>query len=291
MHPPKFEYIAPASLDEAIRVLQQYDGDAKLLAGGQSLLPLMKLRLARPRALVDLGRIPDLAYVREEGGSLRIGAMTRTNDLGASGPVRSRYPILSDAASVIADPLVRNMGTVGGNLSHGDPSNDLPACMVALDATYALQGPTGARTVRAREFYRDTFVTALGDQEILTEIRIPAARAGQGNAYVKLERRAGDFPIVGIAANLVVDPGGAVREAGLGLTAVGPTVLDASSACNSLLGRRAGEADIAAVARQARALSKPVSTLQGTAEYKGRMVELFTRKAVDRAYRRARGGT
>src|SRR2546425_13232273 len=198
--PPRFEYFAPSSVDEAVQILDRFGGEAKVLAGGQSLLPVMKLRLAEPRALVDINRIPDLAHIREDAKSLRIGATTRTNDLNDSELIHARYPILSDAAYEIADPLVRNMGTVGGNVSHGDPANDLPACMLALGAHFVVRGPNGSRSVAAHEFYQDTFVTALESNEILLEIEIPKARPGQGNAYVKLEKRIGDVPIVGVAA-------------------------------------------------------------------------------------------
>ena len=168
-----------------MEILGRYGGEAKVLAGGQSLLPVMKLRLAEPKALVDINRIPNLAYIREDGGWLRIGATSRTNDLNDSDIVKRRYPILTDAAAVIADPLVRNMGTVGGNVSHGDPANDLPACMLALGAQFVVRGPKGTRTIPALSFYQDTFVTALEPDEILTEIQIPTHRAGQGTAYEK----------------------------------------------------------------------------------------------------------
>src|SRR5881628_1167287 len=212
MIPPRFEYFAPSTLDEAVEILGRYGGEAKVLAGGQSLLPVMKLRLAEPKALVDINRIPDLAYIREDGGWLRIGATTRTNDLNDSELIHARYPILSDAAYEIADPLVRNMGTVGGNVSHGDPANDLPACMLALGAHFVVRGPNGSRSIAAHEFYQDTFVTALESNEILLEIEIPKARLGQGNAYVKLEKRIGDFPIVGVAANLVLGTKGTIES-------------------------------------------------------------------------------
>jgi len=289
MIPPRFEYHAPASLDEAIGLLDRYAGDAKILAGGQSLLPLMKLRLAGPRALVDLNRIPGLAYVREEGGLLRIGALARTNDLNDSDLVRTRYPILSDAAAVISDPLVRNMGTVGGNAAHGDPSNDLPACMIALRAAYLVRGPNGTRTVPAQEFYLDTFATALAPNEVLTEIQIPQARPGQGTAYIKLEKRAGDFPIVGIAASLV-EAGGTIAEAGIGLTAVGPTALRAADAEAALAGHAPDDAAFRRAADLAQDIARPVSDLRGTAEYKKAMVGLLMRRALERAHGRARGG-
>ncbi len=290
MIPPKFEYYAPATIDEAVKLLDRFGGEAKVLAGGQSLLPLLKLRLAEPKALVDINRIHDLSYIREDGEHLRIGSMARTNALNRSELVHKKYPILSDAAHVIADPLVRNMGTVGGNVSHGDPANDLPACMLALGAQYVARGPNGTRTVRADAFYHDTFVTALEPNEILTEIRIPKAHAGQGNAYLKLEKRIGDFPIVGVAANLILGSDGKIAHAGIGLTAVGPTAINARKAADHLLGRHANDADLDAAAEIARDLAQPVSDLRGPAEYKQAMVQVLARRALMKSMDRARGG-
>jgi carbon-monoxide dehydrogenase medium subunit len=290
MIPPRFEYFAPATIDEAIQILDRFEGEAKVLAGGQSLLPVMKLRLAEPRALVDINRIPNLAFIREDAKSLRIGATTRTNDLNDSDLIHKRYPILSDAAYEIADPLVRNMGTVGGNVSHGDPANDLPACMIALGAIFHLRGPKGDRTVPAPEFYQDTFVTALAPNELLHEIEIPKAKAGQGNAYVKLEKRVGDFPIVGIAANLLIGSKGVIQAAGLALTAVGPTVLKAVDAERHLVGKAPDEAAFARASELAKGIASPTSDLRGPAEYKKAMVGVLTRRALHRAAERARGG-
>ena len=290
MIPPRFEYFAPSSIDEAIQILDRFGGEAKVLAGGQSLLPVMKLRLAEPRALVDINRIPDLGYIREDAKSLRIGATARTNDLNDSELIRSRYPILSDAAFEIADPLVRNMGTVGGNVSHGDPANDLPACMLALGARFHVRGPKGSRTVPAREFYQDTFVTALEPNELLSEIEIPKASSGQGNAYVKLEKRVGDFPIVGVAANLRMESKGKIGSAGLALTAVGPTVLQATEAERHLVGKAPDEATFARASELAMGIANPTSDLRGPAEYKKAMVGVLARRALHRAARRARGG-
>jgi len=290
MIPPRFEYYAPASIDEAVQVLDRYGGEAKVLAGGQSLLPVMKLRLAEPKALVDLNRIADLAFIREDDKFLRIGAMTRTNDLLDSKMLRERYPILTDAAYEIADPLVRNMGTVGGNVSHGDPANDLPACMLALGAQYVVKGPKGSRTIPAKEFYQDTFVTALEPNEILVEIHVPKARPRQGTAYVKLEKRVGDFPIVGVAANLVIDSKGKIEQAGVGLTAVGATALKATDAERELVGKVADDALLGRAAALAEAMAKPTSDLRGPAEYKKAMVRVLTRRALRRAWERARGG-
>ncbi len=286
---PQFEYYAPVSVEDAIELLDRFGGDAKVLAGGQSLLPVMKLRLAEPKALVDINRIPNLSYIREEGDHLRIGALARTNDLNDSELIRTRYPIFSDAASVIADPLVRNMGTVGGNVSHGDPANDLPACMLALGATFLVKGPKATRAIPAEEFYVDTFATALEPNEILLEVQLPKARSGQGSAYIKLEKRAGDFPIVGVAVNLL-EARGKIEKAGIGLTAVGPTALKAREAEAALASHAPDEAVFRRAADLARDVSRPVSDLRGPAEYKRAMVAVLARRALHRAHERARGG-
>ncbi|HYM40399.1 MAG TPA: xanthine dehydrogenase family protein subunit M [Thermoplasmata archaeon] len=289
MIPPKFEYYAPTSVEDAVDLLDRFEGEAKVLAGGQSLLPLLKLRLAEPKALIDLNRIPNLAYLREEGDLLKIGALTRTNDLNDSDLIRSRYPIFADAAAVIADPLVRNLGTVGGNVSHGDPANDLPACMIALGAKYIVRGSHGNRTVSADQFYVDTFATALEPNEVLVEIQIPRTKAGQGSAYVKLEKRAGDFPIAGVAVSLV-ESRGKVEAAGMGLTAVGPTVIRAKEAEGALAGHAPDEATFRHAADLARKAAKPVSDLRGPAEYKASMVAVLARRALQAAHGRAQGG-
>ncbi len=291
MIPPRFEYYAPTSVNEAVELLDRYGGEAKVLAGGQSLLGAMKLRLAEPKALVDINRIPNLAYIREEGGWLRIGATTRTNDLLDSDLLKRRYPILTDAAAVIADPLVRNMGTVGGNVSHGDPANDLPACMLALGAHFVAHGPSGKRTIAADGFYRDTFTTALESNEILTEIQIPEARPRQGNAYAKLEKRAGDFPIAGVAANLVLRPDHTVEGAWIGLTSVGPTAIKAKEAGDALMGRTAGESEFRHAAQLAMNVAQPTADLRGPVEYKRAMIGVLTRRALSWAAKRARGGS
>ncbi len=290
MIPPRFEYFAPSTVDEAVRLLDRFGGEAKVLAGGQSLLPVMKLRLAEPKALVDINRIPDLSYIREDAKSLRIGAITRTNDLNDSELIHNRYPILSDAAHEIADPLVRNLGTVGGNVSHGDPANDLPACMLALGAHFVVHSPKGTRTIPAHAFYQDTFVTALESNEILTEIEIPKARSGQGNAFMKLEKRVGDFPIVGVAANLVLNAKGTIESAGLALTAVGPTALKAVEAERSLVGKVPDAAAFEKAAELAQGIASPVGDLRGPANYKIAMVRVLALRALHQAASRARGG-
>lgn len=291
MIPPQFEYYVPNSVDEAVALLRRFDGEAKVLAGGHSLIPLMKLRLAQPKALIDINRIADLAYVRENGGHLVLGAMTRTADLLDSEVVRRSYPILTDAAREIADPLVRNLGTVGGNVCHGDPGNDLPACLLALGAELAVTGPNGPRTIDVSQFYRDTFVTALEPAEVLVEIRIPKAKPHQGNAYHKIEKRVGDFAIAGAAANVVLDGAGRVSSAGLGLTGVGPTALSAADAAAALVGQVPNESHLANAARLAEAAADPSADLRGPVAYKRAMVGVLVRRVLERALARAKGGS
>ena len=291
MFPPQFEYYAPNSVDDAVALLSRFNGEAKVLAGGHSLIPLMKLRLAAPAVLIDINRIPELAYIREEGTHLKIGATTRTNELLESSLLRKSYPILTDAAQEIADPLVRNLGTVGGNVCHGDPGNDLPACMIALGAHMVLQGAGGNRTVPASEFYKDTFVTALEPNEMLVEVRIPKAVAYQGNAYHKIEKRVGDFAMAGAAANLVLDETGNVTHAGIGLTGVGPTALSAREAATSLLGKPTDDSNLQIASKLAQEAAQPTSDLRGPAEYKRAMAGVLVHRVLTRAAARAKGGT
>lgn len=223
MIPGAFEYHAPTSIGEAIDLLVRFGEDAKVLSGGQSLIPLMKLRLASPRHLVDINRIPGLAYVREADGFLRIGALTRESDLEESDLVRTRYPILFDTCKVIADPLVRNLATVGGNLAHADPANDHPATMLALEAEVVAVGSKGERRIPVASFFAGPFTTALGFDEILVEMRVPTPPARSGGAYLKLERKVGDFATAAVAAQVTLNANGACERAGIGLTNVGST--------------------------------------------------------------------
>jgi len=289
MYPPNFEYYAPTTLQEAIGLLDQHQGEAKVLAGGQSLIGMLKLRLAEPGALVDINRIPNLAYIREDEKGLAIGALTRTAELGRSELITSRYPIFSDAGFEIADPTVRNWGTVGGNLAHGDPGNDLPACMMAVNADYVIQGPKGSRTIPARKFYQDTFVTALQPNEILVEARVPRAGPGMGSAYGKMERKVGDFATAGVGVALVTR-GGTIERAGIGLTNVGPTALYAQAASEYLAGKSGSAADIAKAGDLAAQSAQPIADNRGPVEFKQDMVRVWTRRTVARAVARASGG-
>jgi carbon-monoxide dehydrogenase medium subunit len=289
MIPGTFAYVAPRTLSEAVALLGRHPEEAKLLAGGQSLIPMMKLRLAAPEILVDINRLADLAYVREGNGHLAIGALTRESDLEAAPGLAERYPILVETCAVIADPIVRNLATVGGNLAHADPANDHPATMLALRAELVATGPTGSRTIPIDDFFVDTFSTVLEPAEILTEIRVPAPGARSGGAYLKLERKVGDYGVAGVGAYLVLDAGGRVEQAGLGLTNVGPRPIRASQAEAALAGRVPSEAVLRTAAEQAAAAADPTSDLRGPADYKRAVVRTLTFRALSRAVERARG--
>ncbi len=293
MIPPSFEYYEPATLQEALSLLQKSGENAKILAGGQSLIPVMKLRLGQPTHLIDLNRVENLSYIREADGMLKIGAMTRVADLEASPLLKSKYGVLHDTAMNIADPLVRNRGTAGGNVSHADPANDLPATMLALEAQMTAVGPSAARrSFRAQDFFVDSFTTALSHDEILTEIAVPAYAPGSGGAYLKLEKRVGDFAIVGVAAQIFLNHDGTCQKAGLGLTAVGPTALKATGAEDYLKGKSLGDPNVLAKAGElASDKSSPVADLRGPAEYKKEMIKVLTVRALKRAQQRAVGGS
>jgi len=287
MIPGAFDYFAPSTLPEAIALLQQHGEDAKLLAGGHSLIPLMKLRLAEPAYLIDINRIDGLAYIKEEEGELRIGALTREADLDASALVRARYPLLADTARVIADPLVRNMATVGGNLAHADPANNHPATMLAYGARVVATGPRGERIIPITDFFVGLFATALTPDEILTEIRIPMPSPRSGGAYVKLERKVGDYATAAVAAQITLDEGGACQYAGVGLTAVDSTPIKAARAEAALRGRPLDDANIRAAAQIASEECDPTADLRGSAEYKRAMIKELTKRALTKARERA----
>ncbi len=267
MIPAAFDYHAPRSVPEAIALLSRFGDSAKVISGGQSLLPLLKLRLGSAEHLVDIGRIPGLEYVREEGGLLRIGGRTRESTLERSEIVQARYPILVDTARVIADPLVRNRATVGGNLAHGDPANDHPATMLALRASVVAQGPKGERVIPIDRFFTGLFSTALAPDEILTEIRIPAPPNRSGGAYVKLERKVGDYATAAAAAQVTLEANGGFAQVGLALTNAGPMPVRAAAAEQFLAGKRATEANVAEAARRAAEASSPTADRRGSVEY------------------------
>jgi len=289
MIPPPFEYARPATISDALALLQQHGDDAKVLSGGQSLIPMMKLRLARPAWLIDINAIPGLSGIQEEGGYLKIGGLTREADIESSDLIRARYPILHDTARVIADPLVRNLATAGGNLAHGDPANDHPATMMALRAEVVAAGPGGVRVIPIDSFFLSIFTTALEPAEILTEIRIPIPPPRSGGAYFKLERKVGDFATAGVAAQVTVDANGACQTVGIGLTNVGPTPIRARKSEGSLRGKRLDSPAIGQAAQFAADESQPSSDLRGPEEYKRGLVKELTRRALMRALERAQG--
>jgi len=287
MIPPAFEYLRPKTVPEALAMLKQHGDEAKILSGGQSLIPMMKLRLARPGYLIDINRISGLAYIKEEGGFLKIGGLTREAELEASPLIQSKYPILQDTTRVIADPQVRNLATVGGNLAHGDPANDHPATMIALGVQVVATGSAGERVIPVEDFFVSLFATALRADEILTEIRIPVPPARSGGAYFKMERKVSDFATAAVAAQLTLDAQGAIQKAGIGLTNVGATPIKARTAENFLRGKKLDAASIGQAAQLAAGEAQPSSDLRGPAEYKKVLINELTKRALARAGERA----
>ncbi len=290
MIPPSFDYHVPDSVNDAIGMLQKYGSEAKILSGGMSLIPLMKLRLAEPAHLIDINRISGLDYIKESDGFLEIGALAREVDLEKSELVRSKYPLLLDTTLVIAYPLVRNRATIGGNLAHGDPANDHPATMLALEAEIVVVGSQGERKIPVTSFFTDLFTTALSSGEILTEIRIPIPPPGSGGAYFKLERKVGDFATAGVAAQLTVGKDDVCERAGIGLTNVGLTPVKARRAEEALRGKKIDGESIKRAAQLAAQGSEPTADLRGSQEYKRDLVRVLAIRALDRALERSRRG-
>ncbi len=289
MIPPAFDYHRPESLPEAIELLTRYGEGAKILSGGQSLLPLLKIRLAAPEHLIDIGKIAGLAYLREEDGFLRIGACTSESALEKSELVQRRYPLLHDTTRVIADPLVRNRATVGGNLAHGDPANDHPATMIALRADIVVIGPAGERVIPAGQFFRGLYTTALAADEILIEVRVPVPPPRSGGAYVKLERKVGDYATAATAAQVALDESGAIARAGLGLTNAGTVPVQPTAAESYLAGKQPTDDVVAEAARLAGEAAQPSPDRRGSVEYKRAMARIHTGRALSLAIQRARG--
>jgi carbon-monoxide dehydrogenase medium subunit len=290
MYPSRFEYFAPRSLDEALATLDRWDGEARVLAGGQSLIPLLKLRFGEPRALVDLNRVPGLDGLGERDGHLEIGALVRHRDCERSALLRRRYGVLGDAAPVISDPLVRNLGTVAGSLAHADPQGDWGSALLAAGAEVEARSVAGSRTIPLAGFFQGPFTTALEPNEILTTVRVPVPPARSGGAYLKLERKVGDFATVGVAVQLSLADGGRVERAGIALTGVAPTNLVAAPAEAALQGQELDDAAIAEAARLAAAAAQPRSDLRGSADYKRRVVQVFCERGLRRAAAAAHRG-
>jgi len=289
MIPPQFDYVRPAGLDEALRILTEREGEAKLLAGGYSLLPLLKLRLAQPALLVDLRDVGELDAIVEQGDELAIGGRATHRRILEDPTVRAGYPMLVDAAGLIGDPQVRNWGTIGGSVAHADPAADWPSVLCALRATIVVRSAAGGRRIAAREFFLDPFVTAIEPTEILTEVRFPRPLAGSGGAYEKLERKAGDFATAGAAAQVRLGDDGRLAEVGIALTNVADHVLVPEAAERALTGAQPTEEQFRVAAGEAAAASRPVADSRGPAEYKRAMAAEMTVRALRRAVARARG--
>jgi aerobic carbon-monoxide dehydrogenase medium subunit len=286
MIPAAFDYHRPDTLDEALKLLKKHGDEAKVLSGGMSLLPMLKLRLASFAHLVDINRIPGLDYIKEEKGTLRIGAMTRQAALERSDLIKSKYPILADAVPLIADPLVRNRGTIGGNVANGDPGNDQPAIMIALGATFVAEG-SKERTIPASQFYKGLYETALARNEILTEIRIPAPLPKSGGAYTKLKRKTGDFAVAAAAVQLTLGKNGAVESCRIALTNAGLTPVEAADAAKYLVGKMPDDKTLMEAAKMAAAKSSPSADRKGSVEYKKEMARVLTARALKKAAQRA----
>lgn len=282
-----FQYESPGTLAEAIEMLHKYGEEAKILSGGHSLIPMMKLRFASPEYLIDINGIPGLSDIREENGVLRIGALAREADLEHSDLLAKHFPIFKDVTKLIADPQVRNLGTIGGNLAHGDAANDHPAVMMALNATIVATGSEGEREIGIDEFFYGFYMTALQHGEILTEIRLPIPPAGSSSAYHKMERKVGDYATSGVAVQLTIGEGGIVTACGIGLTNVNPVPLRAVRSQEALIGKPLTDETIALAGQYASEDCSPSSDLRGSEDYKrhvtGVLVKRMIRKAAERA--------
>jgi carbon-monoxide dehydrogenase medium subunit len=286
MIPGAFDYHRPASLSDAIGLLSTLDSEARVIAGGHSLIPMMKLRLAAPSHLIDLAAIAELRGVRLDAGEFVIGAMTTQHELLTNPLLASHAPIVAETSAQIADPQVRYMGTIGGNVANGDPGNDMPALMMALNASYVLRGPSGERRVAARGYYQGAYETSAQPGEILTAIRFPAPPAGHGFAYEKLKRKVGDYAIAAAAAILTVS-GGRIATCAIGLTNVGDTALFAAAAAQAVVGTTLDKASLAKASAAAEAIAAPAADSRGSVEYRRKMAGVMTARALSRAFARA----
>jgi carbon-monoxide dehydrogenase medium subunit len=289
MIPGAFDYLAPRSVEEAVALLAEHGEDAKILAGGQSLIPAMRFRLASPAILIDINKLTGLEYLREESGHLAIGALTRETMLEESPTLARSYPLLADAARVIADPLVRNRATVGGNIAHADPANDHPAVMLAYGAQVLARGPNGTRTIPIDEFFVGMFETSLRPGELLVEIQIPKPPANSGGAYVKNERKVGDYAVSAVAVQLAMD-GATCTAARIALTNVNPVPMRALNAEKALIGQPLSDDVLEAAGRAAAEECDPSSDLRGSVEYKRDLTRVLTKRAIRKAAERTHSG-
>lgn len=289
MYPAAFDYHAPTNVQDALGLLGRYKDDAKLLAGGHSLVPMMKLRLAQPKHLIDLRKVPGLAGVKEQGGAIVIGALTTHWQMESSALLKSKCPVLAETASVIGDPAVRNLGTVGGSLAHADPAADQPATVIALGAEIVCEGARGRRTVKVDDWFQGLMATALKEDELLVEIRVPVWPAGSGGAYMKFPHPASRFAIVGVAAMVTLDQEGKCTKAGVGVTGAGTKAVRAKGVEAGLLGKKLDAATIEAAAQKAADGVDVQADLQGSVEYKAHLCRVFAKRAITEAAKRARG--
>ena len=282
MYPAQFDYHTPGTIREALELLGRHKDDAKLLAGGHSLLPAMKFRLSQPKHVVDLKKVPGLSGIKEDGGMLVIGAMTTHYAIESSSVVKSKCPVLAATAALIGDPMVRNMGTIGGSLAHADPAADYPAAIIALGAEIVAEGPKGKRTIKADDFFKGLLTTALAADEILTEVRVPVCGPKVGCAYLKFPHPASRFAVVGVAAVLTVD-GGRVTKAGVGITGAGTKAVRAKGVEAGLSGKALDAATIQAAADKAPDGVDVQADLQGSEEYKRHLLKVFARRSIEAA--------
>ncbi len=290
MIPAAFEYVTASSLQEAVSLLGEAPGDAKILAGGHSLLPLMKLRLARPARLVDISRVDGLAYVRQQGDQLLIGPLTTHHTLEMSDLVRQKASVLAEAASRIGDVQVRNRGTIGGSLAHADPGGDLPAAILALEARLRVVGPAVERSIAAGEFFLDLLTTALAPDEVLAEIQVPIPEGRTGSAYLKFDNPASHYALVGVAALVTLAGDGTVERARVGITGVGPKAYRALDVEAKLAGGRPNEALLAEAAEAAVIGVDVQGDIHASTTYRAHMAKVYTRRALSQAVARAGGG-
>ena len=286
MIPKKFDYHVPASVDEAIRLLGENE-EAKILAGGQSLLPMMKLRLAAPTAVVDISRLPGLSYVRDMGAHLAIGALTTHDTLGSDKSVKERFSLITDAVARIGDQQVRNLGTIGGSACHADPAGDIPTALLAADAQFVVEGKRGKRVVPARDFFVDLFTTAVGHDEMLTEVRLPYLPQRSASAYMKHSVREGGFAIAMVGVVVTLEDGNSCRDSRIGVGAAGPTPIRAVSAEMYLKGKTLEEATIAEAADRAVEGADPPSDAHGSREYRLETIKVLTKRSLRHASKRA----
>jgi carbon-monoxide dehydrogenase medium subunit len=287
MYPAAFEYHTPASVKDALGLLVTLKDDAKILAGGHSLIPMMKLRLAQPKHLIDLRKVPGLAGIKEAGGALVIGAMTTHWQVESSSLVKSKCLVLSEVGGIIGDPAVRNLGTIGGSLAHADPAADWPAGMIALGAEMVCEGPKGRRTVKVDDWFQGLMATALREDELLVEIRVPLLPAGSGAAYLKFPHPASRFAVVGVAAAVTLDRQGTCTKASVGVTGAGTKAVRAKGVEAGLTGKKLDAATIEAAAQKAADGVDVQADLQGSVEYKSHLCRVFAKRAVTEAVKRA----